>query len=40
MAWSYDPQGCYFEAYELKFNKVGNTGTCSISDECICERKM
>ena len=38
MAWSYDPTGCYFEDGALKFNEQGNTGLCSLSDECICKR--
>ena len=37
MAWSYDPTGCYYEDGVLKFNEHGNTGSCTISDACICK---
>lgn len=35
---SYDPKGCYHESGSLKFNaKMGNTGSCSSSDQCLCK---
>jgi len=32
----YDPEGCYFEKGELKFNDRANTGDCSTKDKCLC----
>ena len=33
---SYDPLGCYYEWYQLKFNNNGNYGSCSSTDICLC----
>eukprot|EP00944_MAST-04C_sp_MAST-4C-sp1_P002068 g2068.t1 len=35
---TYDPKGCYYEGGSLKFNaRMGNTGSCSSSDQCLCK---
>ena len=36
---SYDPSGCYYEGYTLKFNGHGkNTGGCDSYDRCLCRK--
>ena len=34
----YDPPYCYYEGGSLKLNSGGNTGSCTVQDECLCTK--